>query len=71
MFEVYFSLYETIAIKVILFEQNRQAFIDLINQAFADYKIYIENKAKGISRKVEKHYWDVPEFKIFNPTCRK
>ena len=49
-----------------LFGSNRQIFIDLINQSFSDYRIYIENKAKSITRKVEKHSWDVPEFKIFN-----
>ena len=30
------------------------------------YKKFIEDKAKGISRKVEKHSWEIPDFKIFN-----
>lgn len=66
LFEIYFSIFETDAIKIILFDQNRSTFIDLINQSFVDYRKYIEDKAKKISRKVEKNDWDVPEFKIFN-----
>lgn len=66
LFEDYFNIYETDAIKIMLYDANRQRFIDLINESFADYKVYIENKAKSISRKVEKHTWDVPLFKIYN-----
>ena len=66
LFQLYCNIYETEAIKIMLFGSNRQIFIDLINQSFSDYRIYIENKAKSITRKVEKHSWDVPEFKIFN-----
>ena len=66
LFEVYFSIFETDAIKIVLFDQNRQTFIDLINESFVLYKKFIEDKAKGISRKVEKHSWEIPDFKIFN-----
>jgi type III restriction enzyme len=66
LFEVYFSIYQTNATKIFLYNPNRQIFIDLINQSFADYRSYIEDKAKKTSRKVEKHTWEVPEFKVFN-----
>ena len=66
LFELYFSIYETNALKIMLHELNRQIFIDLINQALSDYKHYNEEKAKGAIRKVEKHNWDIPEYKIFN-----
>lgn len=66
LFEVYFSIFETDAIKIVLFEQNRQIFVDLINESYILYRQLLKDKAMKISRKVEKYTWEVPEFKIFN-----
>jgi len=66
MFEVYFNLYETTAIKIMLYPSNQQFFIDLINESFVIYIKFLEIMKKQTQRKVEKLSWDVPEFKIYN-----
>lgn len=66
MFEVYFQIYETEAIKIILYNPNQEFFIDLINKSFDNYAKYMQFIKTLNQKEVEKHNWDVPEYKIFN-----
>ncbi len=71
LFEIYFGYEEKDAVKVMLFNENKQKFIDLINQAFVDYRKFLEIKSKQIQREVEKYKWDVPAIKYFNENYAK
>ena len=66
LFEDYMLMNEYDAVKVILFEQNRSKFIELISIALELHEKLQEQKAAQASKKVEQSEWDVPKERIFN-----
>lgn len=65
-FEEYLSMNEFIAIKVMLYEQNKPRFIEVIDRALQKHEILLQQKAASASKKVEENDWDVPPEKIYN-----
>lgn len=65
-FEEYLALDEFRAIKVILFEENKSKFIDVINLALDKHQEILDQKAAETSRRVEDSIWDVPELRLYN-----
>jgi len=66
LFEEYFGINEFNAIKVILFEQNKPRFIDVIDHALQLFEEYQHEKASKAAKKVEESKWDVPPERIYN-----
>ncbi len=66
LFEDYMGINEFHAIKVILFEQNKPKFIELIDLALALYEKMQHEKASKASKQVEESHWDVPPERIYN-----
>lgn len=66
LFEEYCSLDEFNTIKIILFEQNKSKFIELIDIAIAKHQVLLDKKAAEASRQIEESVWDVPEQRLFN-----
>ena len=66
LFEDYLSTDEFKAIKIILFQQNKSKFIELIDQALTKHQILLEQKAALASKRVEYSNWDVPVERIYN-----
>jgi type III restriction enzyme len=65
-FEEYIIMDEFKAIKVMLFEQNKPKFIELIDQALLKHEQLQKEKAVQATKKVEHSQWDVPSERIFN-----
>ena len=65
-FEDYLSLDEYHAIKIILYEQNKPRFIEMIDRALAKHEILLQQKAALASKQVEESKWDVPAERIYN-----
>ncbi len=65
-FEEYLDFSEFNAIKIILFPQNQTQFIELIAKAIEVYKMMLEEKANGATKKVVKYSWEVPSERIYN-----
>jgi len=65
-FEDYIIMDEFKAIKVMLFEQNKPKFIELIDQALLKHEQLQKEKAAQATKKVEHSQWDVPSERIFN-----
>jgi len=66
LFEEYFMLDEFKAIKIILFEQNKSKFIELIDIALEKHQVLLHQKASEASKRVEESQWDIPVEKIYN-----
>lgn len=66
LFEDYLSTDEFKAIKIILFQQNKSKFIELIDQALTKHQILLDQKAALASKRVEYSNWDVPVERIYN-----
>lgn len=66
LFEDYLSTDEFKAIKIILFEQNKTKFIELIDQALTLHQKLLEQEAAKKSKRVEHTKWDVPAERIYN-----
>ncbi|MFD0835946.1 DEAD/DEAH box helicase [Mariniflexile aquimaris] len=66
LFEEYLLLNEFQAIKIILFEQNKSKFIELIDIALTKHQILLDQKASEASKRVEHSKWDVPVERIYN-----
>jgi type III restriction enzyme len=66
LFEDYMLLNEFQAIKIILFEQNKSKFIELIDIALNKHQILLDQKAAQSSKRVEHSVWDVPVERIYN-----
>jgi type III restriction enzyme len=66
LFEEYLALDEFRAIKIMLFEQNKSKFIELIDMALTKHQELLDQKAAEASRQVEESVWDVPEERLFN-----
>jgi type III restriction enzyme len=65
-FEEYLSLNEFAAVKIILFEQNKPRFIEVIDRALAKHEAMLRQKAAQATKLVEENEWDVPPEKIYN-----
>ena len=65
-FEEYLSMNEFQAIKIVLYHQNTQSFIKLIDNALEKHEILLQQKAATASKKVIESAWDVPPEKIYN-----
>tara|TARA_R110002051_G_scaffold218896_1_gene282757 strand:- start:27663 stop:29948 length:2286 start_codon:yes stop_codon:yes gene_type:complete len=66
LFEDYLWIDEYKAIKMILFEQNKTKFIELIDQALRLHQILLEQKAAKATKRIEHSVWDVPVERIYN-----
>ncbi|MBE7691424.1 DEAD/DEAH box helicase [Tenacibaculum finnmarkense] len=66
LFEDYLGLNEFKAIKIILFEQNKSKFIELIDQSLTKHQILLDQKAALASKLVEHNDWNVPVERIYN-----
>lgn len=66
LFEDYFSTDEFKAIKIMLYNQNRSKFVELIDQALTLHQKLQEEEAAKKSKRVEHSKWDVPAERIYN-----
>lgn len=66
LFEEYVLMDEFRAIKIVLFEQNKSKFIELIDQALHKHEELQKQKAAQATKRVEHSNWDVPKERIFN-----
>lgn len=66
LFEEYLLLNEFQSIKIILFEQNKSKFIELIDLALQKHQILLDQKAALASKRVESSIWDVPAERVYN-----
>ncbi len=62
----YFSIGEENAIKIILYQNNRNKFIELIDLARKIYQELQNKKALKSTKQVENNKWDVPKERIYN-----
>ncbi len=65
-FEEYLNMNEFDAVKVILHDQNRHLFIEIISMALEKHEILLKQKAALASKRIEESKWDVPPERIFN-----
>lgn len=65
-FEEYLSMNEFAAVKIILYENNRPRFVEVIDMALVKHEKLLQEKAAKASKRVEESKWDVPPEKIFN-----
>ena len=70
-FEEYLSINEFDAVKIVLYEQNRPRFIELIDRALEKHEKLMQQKAALASKRVEESKWDVPAEKIYNEYYQK
>lgn len=66
LFEDYLGTDEFKAIKIILYQQNKSKFIELIDQALTKHQILLDQKAALASKRIEYSNWDVPVERIYN-----
>jgi type III restriction enzyme len=66
MFEEYLGLAEFVCTKVVLFENNKSKFIELIDIALEKHQLLLDEKAANTSRDIHTDIWEVPEERIFN-----
>jgi len=66
LFEEYLSTDEFKAIKIMLFQQNKSKFLELIDQSLTKHQILLDQKAALASKLVEYSNWDVPVERIYN-----
>lgn len=65
-FEEYLSMDEISAVKIMLFEQNKPRFIELIDKALEKHEALMQQKALAAAKKVEETVWDVPPERMYN-----
>lgn len=65
-FEEYLSMNEFAAVKIILFEQNKPRFIEVIDRALEKHEALLQQKAAQATKRIEENEWDVPPEKIYN-----
>jgi type III restriction enzyme len=65
-FDEYLAVSEFDAIKIVLYEQNRPRFQEVIDRARLKHEKLLEQKAAQASKRVELSHWDVPFEKIYN-----
>ena len=66
LFEDYLLTDEFKAIKIILFQQNRSKFIELIDIALTKHQVLLDQKAALASKRIEQSIWGVPPERIYN-----
>lgn len=66
LFEDYLIMDEFRAIKIILFENHKPKFIELIDQALVKHEALLQQKAAQMSKRVEHTKWEVPKERLFN-----
>jgi type III restriction enzyme len=64
--EEYIGMSETSAIKVVLYEQNKARFIEVIDRALEKHEKLLEEKAAAASKRVDSSTWEVPSERIYN-----
>jgi len=65
-FEEYLSIDEFVAVKIMLHEENKPKFVELIDRALEKHEILLQQKAAQGSKRTEESMWDVPPEKIYN-----
>lgn len=65
-FEEYLCVNEFVAVKIILFEQNKPRFIEVIDRALEKHEALLQQKAAQATKRIEENDWDVPTEKIYN-----
>jgi len=65
-FEDYFGMIEYDAIKIMLYDQNKPIFIELIEKAKERYQELQEEKANKATKDVQNYKWEVPLERIYN-----
>ncbi len=65
-FEEYLAMDEFRATKIILYEQNKPKFIEVIDRALLKHEQLLKERAAQVSKKVDESKWDVPPEKMFN-----
>lgn len=65
-FEEHLSMNEFAAVKVVLYEQNKPRFIEVIDRALQKHELLLQQKAATASKKVDESSWEVPAEKIYN-----
>ncbi len=70
-FEDYLGASEFQAIKIILYDQNRPRFVDLIDRAIDKHEYLLKQKASQASKLIEESKWDVPVERIYNEFYRE
>lgn len=65
-FEEYLSKNEYEAVKIMLYEQNKPRFIEVIDRALEKHEVLLQQKAATASKKVDETSWEVPAQKIYN-----
>lgn len=66
LFEEYLGMNEFQAVKIVLYEQNRPRFVELIDQALHRHEQILAQKAASASKKVEESAWEVPPERMYN-----
>ncbi len=67
-FEEYLAMSEFDAVKVVLYEQNKLHFIELITRALEVYEQMLQEMAKKAKKDVAHYAWEVPAERIYNDT---
>lgn len=65
-FEEYLSMNEFATVKVILFEQNKPRFIEIIDRAIEKHEVLLQQKAASATKRVDESDWDVPAERMYN-----
>lgn len=66
MFEEYLNYNEFEINKIVLYENNREQFMQLITQALEHYKAQLDEKAKAAEKDKQVYAWEVPVERIYN-----
>lgn len=66
MMEDFFEIFETDAIKIILYYNNRTEFTEKIGYAITRYQKLLNEKKKRAIALYEPYTWTIPELRIFN-----
>ncbi|WP_247236433.1 DEAD/DEAH box helicase [Telluribacter sp. SYSU D00476] len=67
-FEEYLAMSEFEAVKVVLYEQNKPSFIELIARALEAYEQLLQQQANKAKKDVAHYAWEVPSERIYNDT---
>ncbi len=65
-FEDYLSINEFAAVKIILFEENKPRFIEVIDRALVKHEQLLQLKSAQVTKRIEENEWEVPSEKIYN-----
>ena len=66
MFEEYLNYNEFEINKIVLYENNREQFTQLITQALEHYKAQLDEKARAAEKDKQVYAWEVPVERIYN-----